>query len=75
MEFKWVDINDINEEMFALPIDKVVAKIMKGKERIEGRRFEGEGRKGLEEGKMKEWTPSTYQVFLTCEVWGKGEKN
>ena len=30
MEFKWVDINDINEEMFALPIDKVVAnKIMK----------------------------------------------
>ena len=55
MEFKWVDINDINEEMFALPIDKVVAnKIMKGKERIEGRRFEGEGRKGLEGGKMKE---------------------
>ena len=30
MEYKWVDIKDINEDMFALPIDKVVAwKIMK----------------------------------------------
>ena len=30
MEYKWVDIKDINAEMFALPIDKVVAwKIMK----------------------------------------------
>ncbi len=29
MEFKWVDIQDVNEEMFLLPIDKVVAiKIM-----------------------------------------------
>jgi len=29
MEFKWVEIQDVNEEMFLLPIDKVVAiKIM-----------------------------------------------
>ncbi|MBK7569156.1 MAG: hypothetical protein IPI31_15150 [Bacteroidetes bacterium] len=42
--------------------------------RFEGRRFEGEGRKGLEGEKIRDESPTTSQVSETCAGLREGEE-